>query len=354
MRVSGRCGLGLSILLWSASALAQQAATQQPAAPVQAAGAETGVVLDVVVSPKNGGAPVAGLTQQDFTVTDNKDPQKITSFRAMGGSSAPVAVVLVIDDVNTNYTTIGYARQEIDKFFKANDGKLPFLTQVAIVTDTGTQIQNGFTKDGNQLAGLLDTYVVGLRAINRSAGFYGATDRLDKSLDALHQLTSYLGRLPGRKLLLWVSPGWPILTGPNVQLSLKQQQNIFDSVVQTSTFLREARVTVYSIDPLGTEDAASFHNFYYESFLKGLRKPSQANLGNLALQVIATQSGGRVLNTSNDMAGLLKQAVDDGDAYYELSFDPVKGEPNEYHQIEVTVAKPGLVARTRTGYYSGN
>ncbi len=348
MRIHGRCGLGLLIVLWSVAAVAQQ-----QAAPAQAAGAEPGVLLDVVVTPKNGGAPVAGLTQQDFTLTDNKAPQTITSFQAMGGSSAPVAVVVVIDDVNADYTTIGYARQEIDKFFKTNGGQLPFLTQIAIMTDAGTQTQNGFTKDGNQLAGLLDNYVVGLRSISRSAGFYGATDRLDKSLDALQELTAYLAKLPGRKLLLWVSPGWPILSGPNVQLSTKQQQNIFDSVVQISTSLRQARTTVYSIDPLGAADAASFHNFYYQSFLKGLRKPGQANLGNLALQVIATQSGGLVLNSSNDMAGLLKQAVDDGGAYYELSFHPVPDEPNAYHQIEVTVAKPGLATRTRAGYYSG-
>ena len=40
-------------------------------------------------------------------------------------------------------------------------------------------------------------------------------------------------------------------------------------------------------------------------------------------------------------------------AYYELSFDPPRAEhPDEYHHIEVQVAKPGLTARTREGYYS--
>ena len=39
--------------------------------------------------------------------------------------------------------------------------------------------------------------------------------------------------------------------------------------------------------------------------------------------------------------------------FYEISFDPVlTDEPNLYHQLKVQVAKPGLTARTRLGYYS--
>jgi len=348
MRPGWWCVGGLSVLLWSAAAPAQQ-----PVAPVHDAGAEHGIVLDVAVSPKNGGAPVAGLTQQDFAVLDNKAPQTITSFRAMGGKEAPVAVIVVIDAVNTGYTTIGYERQEIDKFFKANGGKLPYPTQLAIFTDSGTQIQKGFSEDVNAMSAALDQDTISLRAITRSAGFYGAEDRLQLSIRTLEQLAAYGTTLPGRKLLLWMSPGWPILEGPHVEISSKGQQGIFNTIMRISTTLREARMTLYSIDPLGTQDAGSGRIFYYQNFLKGIRKPEQTGFGNLALQVIATQTGGLVLNSSNDVAALMKQAVGDADAYYELSFDPVRGEPDEYHQIEVTVAKPGLVARTRTGYYSG-
>jgi len=48
----------------------------------------------------------------------------------------------------------------------------------------------------------------------------------------------------------------------------------------------------------------------------------------------------------------LQQSVADGQAYYELSFDPPRADhADEYHHIEVQVAKPGLTARTREGYY---
>jgi hypothetical protein len=49
----------------------------------------------------------------------------------------------------------------------------------------------------------------------------------------------------------------------------------------------------------------------------------------------------------------LRRTHADAGAYYEISFDPTTTDrPNEYHQLEVRVAKPGLTARTRQGYYS--
>ena len=93
--------------------------------------------------------------------------------------------------------------------------------------------------------------------------------------------------------------------------------------------------------------------FYWQAFTKGVNKPSQAQIGNLGLEVIATQSGGLALNASNDVAGQLQKCIADNGAYYEMSFDsPMSDKPNEYHNLEVRVAKPGLTARTRQGYYS--
>jgi VWFA-related protein len=308
------------------------------------------IFLDVVAAPK-GGKPVAGLTQQDFTVLDNRASQAITSFRATGGSEAPVEVILLVDAVNAPYSTVAYERTEIDRFLRANGGHLAYPTALAIFTDTNTQMQEEFSKDGSALIESLDHYTVGLRVIQRSAGFYGAGDRLSLSIQALRQIAAREAGRPGRKLVLWVSPGWPILSGPGVELSQKQQQNIFDTVIGLSTELRRARITLYSVDPAGTGDIG-MRTYYYQNFLKGIRKANTAEFGNLALQVLATQTGGLALNSSNDVAGLLQQAMADTQAYYELSFDPAPGEPNEYHQIEVKVSRPGLITRTRTGYYS--
>ena len=306
--------------------------------------------LDVVVTPKSG-APVAGLQQQDFTVLDNKSPRPVTSFHASGGTQTPLEVVLLVDAVNISYQRLAYARAEIEKFLRANEGHLAHPTTLAIFTDDGIKIQEGSSSDGNALSSDLEKYSIGLRSIRRSS-LDGGDERLQLSLNALHDLIVREAGRPGRKIILWVSPGWPLLSGPRVDLSAKQQQMIFADIVNLSTELRQAHTTLYSIDPLGADESIQ-HNFYYEQFLKGVSKPSQVNLGNLALQVIATQTGGQALTSSNDVSALLQKAMADTDAYYELSFDPPPAEQhNEYHHIEVQVAKPGLTARTLQGYYA--
>ena len=169
----------------------------------------------------------------------------------------------------------------------------------------------------------------------------------------MEQVAALESTRPGRKIVLWVSPGWPLLSGPNVQLNSKQQQQIFSTIVRLSNQLRQGNVTLYSIDPLGTGDAGSFRTFYYEQFVKGVSKAVDVEPGNLGLQVLAVQTGGLALNSSNDVTGLLERCVADASDYYQISFSPPPAEHrDEYHQLEVRVAKPGLTARTRQGYYS--
>ena len=309
------------------------------------------VYLDVVVTAKSG-PPVSGLQQQDFIVLDNNSSRPVTSFQAVGGKEPPIEVVLIVDAVNTTYEHLGFERTEIEKFLRANGGHLTQPTTLAIFTDNGTQIQEGASTDGNALSSDLEKYEIGLRSIRRSSGIYGADERLQLSLTALHQLAVRESARPGRKIVLWVSPGWPLLSGPNIDLSSKQRQQIFGDIVNLSTELRQARVTLYSIDPLGAEESL-IHNFSYEQYVKGVSKANQVNIGDLALQVIATQTGGVALTSSNDVSGLLQRAMADTSAYYELSFEgPPADHKDEYHRVEVHVAKPGLTARTLQGYYS--
>ena len=336
-------------LLFFASLLGAAAACAQQ--PTQPAHPDDKIYLDVVVTPKSG-PPVTGLQQQDFTLLDNKAPRPIASFQAIAGSQAPLEVILVIDAVNTDYQNVAFEREQIDKFLRADGGHLAHPTALAYFTDTGTEVQDSFTADGNALSASLDQYVVGLRSLRRSAGFYGATERLQLSLNALQQLAAREATRPGRKVILWVSPGWPLLSGPEVQLDSKQQQEIFESIVSFSTRLRQARITLYSIDPLGSKDFGT-RSFYYESFLKGVSEPRQANLGNLGLQVLAVQTGGLALTINNDVTAELQQCISDTGAYYELSFvSPLDAKPNEYHRLEIKLANSGLTARTRQGYYA--
>ena len=324
---------------------------QQQVPPAQSASAGN-VVLDVVVTPKSG-PPVSGLERKNFTLLDNKVPQTLTSFQAVDGRYASIRVILLVDAVNVDYSVVSYERDQIGKFLRADGGHLARSTALAVLTDKGAQMLGGFSTDGNTLGASLDQYTIGLRSVNRSAGFWGATERLQYSLDGLQALAAHEASAPGRNIILCISPGWPILSGPRVDLDEKEQQRTFDEIVSFSTLLLQARITLYGIDPLGTRDAGSSRISYWENFLKGVGKPSQAQLGNLALQVLASQSGGVVLTSSNDIAAMLRKCLSDTRTYYELSFNPPQGDrPREYHQLEVRVAERGLTARTRQGYYS--
>jgi VWFA-related protein len=327
------------------------ASAQQSSPPTEPASGM--IYLDVVVTPKSG-QPVSGLQQQDFTVLDNNVPQTITSFQALRGREAPIEVVVVIDDVNTGLEHVAYERSEIDKFLRTDGGRLAHPTTLAFLTDSGIKAQGDFSSDGNALSAALDQSTVGLHSILRSGGIYSAVERFQVSLEALLQLATHEAARPGRKFIVWISPGWPLLSGPGVevQMDTKQEQRIFNNVVNLSTLLRQGRIPLYSIDPLGSAELGG-RAFQREAFVKGISKPRQAYWGDVALQVIAVQSGGLALTAGNDIAAQLQKCLADSQAYYEISFAPSLDQRRDaYHHIEVRVAKGGAVARTRQGYYS--
>ena len=252
--------------------------------------------------------------------------------------------------MNVPYSSIAYTRGQIEKFLHANGGQLAYPTELAFFEDKGVQTQRAFSTDGNELSNSLDQYAIGLRDIRRSSQ-YEFIDRFNLSMTAIGSLVASQAKLPGRKMILWVSPGWPILSGPREYLDAKQESQLFSMIVRLSTQMREAGVTLYNVNPIGAGEGVGRSN-YYEDFLKGVSKPSQVAIGDLSLQVLAVHSGGLALYGSNDLTGMLKQCVADGEAYYELSFAPPRADHrDEYHHLEVQVAKPGLTARTWDGYY---
>jgi hypothetical protein len=87
--------------------------------------------------------------------------------------------------------------------------------------------------------------------------------------------------------------------------------------------------------------------------IAGVSSPSEVRAEDLGLEALAIQSGGLSLHPGNDVASSLRQCLADASAFYKLSFDPViTDQPNQYHHLKVQVAKPGLTARARQGYYS--
>lgn len=336
----------------------QTPSAQSGAAPDAAAhpGTEHPIRIDVVVTDRSGNA-VPDLEEKDFTLLDDKQPRKILSFQATNGISRTanpgLQVIFVIDAVNTGAQALRYGCAQLSKFLRQDDGRLSIPTSLVIVTEESTRIQPSPTRDGKALADSLDSNQPGLRALGRSTGVYGAEERRVLSLRALDEMAHYEAKQPGWKMVIWLSPGWAMVSGPNIILTARSEQRLFRDIVTMSQELREARITLYSIDPLGMSDAGGFQVFYYESFLKGVPSYLKAQNGNLALQVLAAQSGGRILNSGNDLIKEITSFLKDTRAFYTLSFElPPADHPDEYHDLQVNIDKPGLKARTRTGYYA--
>lgn len=326
-------------------------ASAEQANPSKRAGGGS-IRLDVVVAGKSG-SPVGGLQQRDFTIFDNNLERNITSFQAVDGAKAPITTILVMDEVNADYATVGYERDEIDRFLRADNGHLACPTTLVAIMDTGLLTIANFSNDGNKIAGALDKYSASLRIFHGAGGYYDAAERFRISLVGLYALAQRESLRPGRKIMIWVSPGWPLLSSPEVLLHDKGREAVFSNIVDISTQLRLSRITLYTVDPEGTADSMG-DDYYWGTFAKGVSKPRDARFGNLGLEVLSQQSGGLVLSLSNNIAELLRKCVADASAYYELSFDPPAGSGSvEYHRLRIHVAGHGLKARTWQGYYSG-
>ena len=182
------------LCIFVSSALAQQNGPARPASSAAVGASDHAITLDVVVTDKSG-QPVRDLQQQDFTLLDNKAPQKITSFqevqRPTASSDPPVEVILVIDQVNASFTNAGVERQAVEGFLKQNGGELVHPVSIVLFSDSGAAIGSTPTQDAKTLIAELNQSNNSLRTIGRSQGVYGAVDRLQLSLRTLGQLADY-------------------------------------------------------------------------------------------------------------------------------------------------------------------
>ena len=317
-----------------------------PAAP------KGSLTLDVVVFNKSG-APVSGLQPGEFKLLDNNQPQKIISVQAANGMKAhadpPVQVFLVIDAINVPFLERANQRQWLMDFFNANGKELALPTSLVVLTDNGISEQNQPTRDGGALLPVLDASYAGFMQIKPYERLEGALWREEDSLKALNLFAVQQSKRPGRKLFIWLGTGWSVASNPMSIGGPKKRQNIYNYIASLSTALREARITLYDVIPgsgFGRGDI-------YMTYVKGVSDTNHVDLGDLSLPVLATQTGGQVLMGSSDLADLIDRCVMDAKVNYVLTFKPPPAaHPNEYHAIQVQLDRPGLKARTRSGYYT--
>jgi len=308
--------------------------------------------LDAVVTDKSGN-PITGLMQADFTLFDNGRPTPIANFSAFGKdtheAAPPVEAVLVFDTINLSFQGISDARAEVATFLRQNGGNLPIPFSAIWLTSGGWMEVLPPSLNGNSLAEQIDPAKSRLRTMLAPSNSYDTLNQIRISVQMLKGIGSFEAHKPGRKLLLWIGPGWPLFNRPPEDFTNKNQEEFFADITTLSSELRESRIAVYSL----IRGMPGGSTYEYESFLKGVKRWQQALPPYLNLKVLAVRSGGQVMAPSNDLVPELNDCLRDAGLFYSLTFMPPAADgPNEYHELQLHVQKPGLVVRTSSGYYN--
>jgi VWFA-related protein len=344
--------------------------------------AEHRVVLNVLVTDDKG-KPASGLAENDFVLLDNSQDRQISAFRAANGrlDKEQVHVILVLDSVNNSARTIAAERKEIEKYLSQNRGKIVHPISLAMLSGSGAEVEPP-SRDADVLLGNLGRLTQNPHGIDCAdeanspdrridipftrADALSAHDERGKqavvadclnrrflvSVTALDRIATGQVDVPGRAIVIWLGKGWPILSGPLFAPdSNTAKLRRFDYLVELSTALREAQVTL---------DAVSFPELHqvaeqdaYKQSNYAPPTPDAATTGDFALPVLVRQTGGRMLEYGKNLAGEIAASIADAETYYVLSFDvsPAAG-GGEYHALEVKVTKPGLSVRTNAAYFA--
>lgn len=359
------------------------------------------VVVDVVVTKHR--EPVAGLTQSDFEVLEDGKRQQIQFFEAHVPSASvqkqaalpehqysnisdetPSSINIVLFDLlNIPFTDQPYAREQMVQFLKT----LPPGRQVALF-ELGTTLRMiaGFRASSDDLLAaakkvvphhspLLDTQSdredaqdqIGIARdgsmnqefFDRMQDFMAETtaardqDRAKITLQALKDLTQAVSGFRGRKNVIWLSEEFPVYFGPQMNAAdpSASARNYFEVMHDTAGLLSSAQISIYPIDVRG--------------LISGLTTASSGggDRGNERIQPIedlhlemdnlARETGGRAYYDTNDLKLAMQRSIENGSHYYTVAYVPKRQNwDSKYHHIKIQLARRGLDAEYRKGYFA--
>jgi VWFA-related protein len=360
--------------------------------PVFRAGVDH-VAVDVIATDSDH-KPVADLKQSDFRITEGDRPQTIADFayvsipsvhRTIDGAAVAAAPlvdvaenappsptsriwVMVVDDVHILPQFIPQVKQVMTEFLRS----LSPQDEVAITFVSRSDLSQNFTTDLGRL-------VKAVNSVRAAFGFgYGADAMtaasalgargigspyaaphlvLQAAQSAVYNLRNAATTLANsghaRRAIVYVSAqsvldvGAPI-DGPEFTAARAYQgflQEAFDAA-------RRADVPVYTLDPRGLaqpETATKGH--CCSSYQQRTEVQRRIVIQQDWLSSIATNTGGLAFINRNDLTRAVDEIVSDNSSYYLLGYypDPFVRD-GKFHDIKVTVGRPGVHLRAKTGY----
>jgi Ca-activated chloride channel homolog len=245
--------------------------------------------------------PISGLTQKDFKIFEDGEPQQIISFESQ---EAPFAAVILFDTSGSMEERISIARSAAINFLDGLRGD-----DVAAIYrfDSKTDLVQDFSDSRDISDKIFDLKARGMTVLN----------------DAIIKATSELDKRPEkRKAIIILSDGEDTFSRASADKALKAAL--------------AANITLYSVD-MSTI-----------SFSGSQRRQNQGVLRNFA-----QKTGGVFISTENGVAlrDALKGIVDELQIQYTIAYEPPKVKHDgKWHALDLRVARPNLVIRTRQGY----
>jgi len=317
----------------------------------------TEVTAPVIVRDPHTGEMILTLTKDDFRVYDNGVQQKIDHFN-LGGDS--LSIVLAVETSSHVEMMLPAIRQSGIVFTEAVMGQ---TAEAAVLGyDDTVDLLQSFTTDVDAVQRTINRLPVG------SSGMH-LYDAMARGISLLDQ------QPPGqRRVLVVIGEAQDAGSESKLGSVLRQAQlaNVTIYSIGLSTTAADLRQPAgqyqpAQIGPPGTYplptpagrpptpemEQAVQPNMDLGALLVWLVKTGKNAIGQNSLEVASKATGGLNVKTMHDRN--IQKAIDDigGElhAQYTLSYHPPGEEVSGYHEIKVTVDKPGVSLRTRPGYY---
>ena len=344
-----------------------------------------GVVVDAVVHDRQN-HPVPGLRLADFAVYEDGVRQTITAFDAVGEprsadavdespSSArlstapptrapvPATVALVFEQLSPEGRQLAgkAARAFVDDVLMASDSVAVFSMDRALHSIVPYTNDLDAVRKGVHSAVLRPGYA--LEHAGRVPGAeYGSPEpgqasrstrddhhavRARATFDALEALIDSLAKQEGRKAVVFFSEGLALMPSEE-QSPLGFQSHDVDSWLSDGRYEHFLRVF---------DRASRAHVAFYTFDAKGLRidGPNGAKCFGCApyvgLQMLADQTGGAFVDSTNDLVEPVRRVGADLRHYYLLGYTSTNPKlDGKYRRIEVRVNRKDVRVLARSGY----
>lgn len=366
----------LALILGAQAATAPTNETQAPSSGITIKVSVESVLVPVVVRDARGRA-VGNLKKEDFQLFDQGKLQTISGFSiqertvpeanakssgaasgapnadarsltALGAVAQPAIlpkrfIVLLFDDLHLNVSELAQVKKAAARVLAES---LTASDVAAVVATSGTD--SGLTQDRAKL----QEAILRLQAHEPSqADKIGRTTAAQElaleTLATIREFVSKMGTLPGQRILILISPGFPSIT-PELMVEKSEVLNLAarSEVTISALDARGLYRTEIDASEQGATSARDMMTDQYSEY-----RSMTMNLSEDVMAELADGTGGTFFHNSNDLGEGFRNLAAAPEFVYllEMSLQGVKPNGN-FHRLNVKVGQAGLKVQARRGY----